>query len=52
MPPELRAILEDEAAASVSQSSPGFWVLVAALRRFLGNEGGGLLPIEVGCMRC
>ena len=34
--------------------SPGFWVLVAALRRFIEGEGKGLLPLEVrgyGCCR-
>ncbi|EFN59362.1 hypothetical protein CHLNCDRAFT_137823 [Chlorella variabilis] len=28
------------------RASPGFWVLVAALRRFIEGEGKGLLPLE------
>eukprot|EP00887_Chlorella_sp_A99_P005358 scaffold1.g5358.t1 len=48
VPPELRAILDDEAAspAHFGPSTPSFWVLVATLRRFLEQEGAGLLPVE------
>lgn len=31
--------------------SPDFWVLVAALKRFIEQEGQGQLPLEVGHMR-
>ena len=45
---EVRSILEDD-AASVSKESDNYWVLTAALRRYVDNEGKGQLPIEV-CM--
>jgi amyloid beta precursor protein binding protein 1 len=50
-PPELRAVLEDAAAAAADAGGPGaagaapFWVLAAALRRFVAAEGGGLPPL-------
>ena len=34
------------------RQSPDFWVLVAALRRFIEQEGGGLLPLEVRASGC
>lgn len=43
---EVRSILEDE-AASVNKESDNYWVLAAALKRFIDNEGQGQLPIEV-----
>lgn len=43
---EVRSILEDE-AASVNKESDNYWVLAAALKRFIDNEGKGQLPIEV-----
>lgn len=43
---EVKAIVEDE-AASVSKESDNYWVLAAALKRYLANEGNGQLPIEV-----
>ncbi len=43
---EVKAIVEDE-AASVSKESDNYWVLAAALKRYLDNEGNGQLPIEV-----
>lgn len=46
---EVRAILEDE-ATSVSPDSDDFWVLAAALKRFVDNEGQGCLPVEVSCL--
>lgn len=45
---EVRSILEDD-AASVSKESDNYWVLTAALKRYVDNEGKGQLPIEV-CM--
>lgn len=45
---EVRSILEDE-AASVSKESDHYWILTAALKRYIDNEGKGQLPIEV-CM--
>ena len=43
---EVKAIVEDE-AASVSKESDNYWVLAAALKRYLEKEGNGQLPIEV-----
>lgn len=45
---EVRSILEDD-AASVNKDSDSYWVLAAALKRYVDNEGRGQLPIEV-CM--
>ncbi|KAL3148869.1 hypothetical protein ABBQ32_001742 [Trebouxia sp. C0010 RCD-2024] len=45
MPSEVRAILEDK-AARVNKESDNYWVLAAALKRFIDNEGQGQLPIE------
>ncbi|KAA6425651.1 MAG: NEDD8-activating enzyme E1 regulatory subunit-like [Trebouxia sp. A1-2] len=45
MSSEVKAIVEDE-AASVSKESDNYWVLAAALKRYLANEGNGQLPIE------
>lgn len=42
---EVRSILEDE-ATSVSPESDDFWVLAAALKRFVDNEGKGCLPVQ------
>ena len=46
---EVRAVLEDE-AASVGPHSTDFWVLAAALKRFIDGEGQGSLPLEVMTM--
>lgn len=43
---EVRSILEDE-GTSVSPESDDFWVLAAALKRFVDNEGKGCLPVQV-----
>ncbi|PSC68884.1 NEDD8-activating enzyme E1 regulatory subunit [Micractinium conductrix] len=43
---DLRAVLQDAAAASITRQSPNFWVLVAALNRFIAQEGQGQLPLE------
>lgn len=45
MSSEVKAIVEDE-AASVSKESDNYWVLAAALKRYLEKEGNGQLPIE------
>ena len=42
---EVAALLTDE-AATPSPSSDSFWVLVAALKRFVEGEGGGCLPLD------
>ena len=43
---EVQQILADE-RASLMPSSSTFWVLVAALRRYIAEEGRGSLPLEV-----
>jgi len=43
--PQLRAVLEDK-AAEVDASSSDFWVMVAALKQFIANEGQGELPLD------
>ncbi|CAK0763153.1 hypothetical protein CVIRNUC_003029 [Coccomyxa viridis] len=45
IPSEVRAVLEDE-ATRIRPQSPDFWVLAAALKRFVYGEGGGSLPLE------
>ena len=43
---EISKILMDPAAC-VAADSLDFWFLVAALKAFVGGEGGGRLPLEV-----
>ena len=43
---EVRTVLDDP-EASVSETSDDFWLLTAALRRFVDHEGAGRLPLEV-----
>jgi NEDD8-activating enzyme E1 regulatory subunit len=44
---EVEAVLQDEQATSLlSQTSPEFWIMVAALRSFVEKEGGGHLPLD------
>lgn len=43
---EVRCIVEDE-AVKVSKESDNYWVLAAALKRYLDQEGNEQLPIEV-----
>ncbi|KAK7257545.1 hypothetical protein RIF29_31587 [Crotalaria pallida] len=42
---DLQQILNDS-SAEVDSSSSDFWVLVAALKEFIANEGGGEVPLE------
>ncbi len=44
---EVRAVLHDDEATHVTESSPDFWLLAAALRAFVDEEGRGSLPLEV-----
>ena len=37
----------EDPAAEPSSSSDDFWLLVAALKRFVASEGNGSLPLEV-----
>ncbi|XP_051125849.1 NEDD8-activating enzyme E1 regulatory subunit AXR1-like [Andrographis paniculata] len=43
--PSLQQILNDR-CADVNSDSSDFWVLVAALKEFIANEGGGEAPLE------
>ncbi|OEL18987.1 NEDD8-activating enzyme E1 regulatory subunit AXR1 [Dichanthelium oligosanthes] len=42
---EVRQIIDDN-SAEVNSSSSDFWILVAALKEFVANEGNGELPLE------
>ncbi|KAG8387042.1 hypothetical protein BUALT_Bualt03G0211900 [Buddleja alternifolia] len=42
---DLKQIINDS-CAEVNSNSSDFWVLVAALKEFIGNEGGGEAPLE------
>ncbi|RLN19565.1 NEDD8-activating enzyme E1 regulatory subunit-like isoform X1 [Panicum miliaceum] len=42
---EIRRIIDDN-SAEVDSSSSDFWILVAALKEFVANEGNGELPLE------
>ncbi|GIL80934.1 hypothetical protein Vretimale_9348 [Volvox reticuliferus] len=47
IPSEVRALLDDEAAGSgLRPGSDEFWIMVAALKEFMENEGAGTLPLE------
>ena len=43
---EVRTVLEDE-ATRVEPESAEFWILAAALKRFVEGDGQGSLPLEV-----
>lgn len=43
--PELQQIISDS-RSEVDSSSSDFWVMVAALKEFVANEGGGEAPLE------
>ncbi|KAH6785649.1 hypothetical protein C2S51_038104 [Perilla frutescens var. frutescens] len=43
--PSLQQIINDS-SAEVNSSSSDFWVMVAALKEFIANEGGGEAPLE------
>ncbi|KIY97632.1 NEDD8-activating enzyme E1 regulatory subunit [Monoraphidium neglectum] len=45
IPSEVRRILEDE-RTEVGPSSDDFWVMAAALKEFVAQEGEGCLPLE------
>ncbi|CAH2059795.1 unnamed protein product [Thlaspi arvense] len=42
---EIQSIINDS-CAEVGSSSSDFWVMVAALKEFISNEGGGEAPLE------
>ncbi|XP_009774995.1 NEDD8-activating enzyme E1 regulatory subunit AXR1 isoform X2 [Nicotiana sylvestris] len=43
--PNLQKIIDDS-CTEVDSSSSDFWVMVAALKEFIANEGGGETPLE------
>jgi len=45
IPSYVRDILNDDAAKNLTSSSSNFWILVNAVKQFVENEGGGLLPL-------
>lgn len=46
IPSNVQKVLEDPLCLEVTKESSNFWVLAGALREFVGNEGGGLLPVR------
>ena len=44
---EVRELLEDPEASVSGKDPPHFWVMVAALKRFVEDQGKGSLPLEV-----
>ncbi|KAK9070049.1 hypothetical protein SSX86_010448 [Deinandra increscens subsp. villosa] len=42
---DLKRILDDT-RAEVESNTPDFWVMVAALKEFIANEGGGEAPLD------
>ncbi|OAJ39393.1 hypothetical protein BDEG_23244 [Batrachochytrium dendrobatidis JEL423] len=46
IPSDITAILDDPAATNLSKNSSDFWILVAALKRFINAEGNGQLPVS------
>lgn len=42
----MKAIIEDEAATTITGTTADFWILAAALGRFINNEGDGQPPLE------
>ena len=42
----MKAVLEDDAAKTITPTTSDFWTLVAALRQFIATEGGGHPPLE------
>eukprot|EP00741_Cyanophora_paradoxa_P004415 tig00000802_g4285.t1 len=45
IPSEVRKVLEDECARTLTKDSPAFWILADAVREFVANEGEGRLPL-------
>jgi len=45
IPGYVRDILHDDAAKNLTPHSSNFWILVSAVKQFVDNEGGGLLPL-------
>jgi len=43
--PEVQSILDDP-AADITTTSDDFWIMVAAVRAFVGAEGAGRLPLD------
>jgi len=45
IPSSVKEVLEDDAAKNLTAQSTNFWVLVNATKKFVDNEGAGLLPL-------
>jgi amyloid beta precursor protein binding protein 1 len=46
IPDDVQEILRDEKAINITDKSDEFWILAAALREFVDNEGKGDLPLS------
>jgi len=46
IPADIRTILDDPKAHNLTDKSHNFWVLAAAVREFVKNEGAGVLPLQ------
>ena len=46
IPSNVQEVLEDPLCIDVRKESSDFWILVSALREFVGKEGDGLLPVR------
>jgi len=46
IPENVRAVLSDPKAKNITANSDAFWILAAAVREFVENEGHGLLPLN------
>ena len=53
---EVHQLFADPAASVSGQEADDFWILVAALKRFVQQEGNGQLPLEASsiapCLSC
>uniref|UniRef100_A0A6B0VCF8 NEDD8-activating enzyme E1 regulatory subunit n=1 Tax=Ixodes ricinus TaxID=34613 RepID=A0A6B0VCF8_IXORI len=46
VPPHVSRLFQDPACLDLGSESGPFWILLRALKDFVGNEGGGLLPVR------
>ncbi|KAI9347199.1 amyloid beta precursor protein binding protein 1 [Zopfochytrium polystomum] len=48
VPKDVLAILSDPKAQNLTAASANFWIIAKAVKDFVDNEGGGLLPLSGG----
>lgn len=46
IPAMVQSILDNHACTSITPESNNFWLLARAIREFIANEGGGMLPLR------